>query len=81
MSEAWQSPSWLKGAVFNLEPLVLIVVVVVAHSQIPDNINQLSSHVKDLNASYHVSWAMLGCEYISFHLVSNFSSKGESTPS
>ena len=32
-------------------------------------------------ASYHVSWAMLGCEYISFHLESNFSSKGESTPS
>ena len=36
MSEAGQSPSWLKGAVFNLEPLVVIVVVVVAHSQIPD---------------------------------------------
>ena len=35
MSEAGHSPSRLKGAVLNLEPLVVIVVVVVANSQIP----------------------------------------------
>ena len=36
MGEAGQSPSRLKGAVFNLEPLVVIMVVVVANSQIPE---------------------------------------------
>ena len=70
----------LNKTVLHLIPLMVIVVVMVANSQIPDiSLYQLIS--KTHTASYQFSWAMLGWEYISFHLMSKFSSTGDSTPS
>ena len=78
MSETGESPSWFQGAVINLEPLAVVMIVVIAQSEIPKTNFYL---VLKTRWSYHGSSTMLIWEYIVFHLLSNFLSVGEATPS